>query len=691
MAPDQEENDVDVALVVVHGIGQQLRGGTLVEWAEPLFERLDALSRRKTFGGAEITSATITGDSPAEVRISVGIADGKTRTISITEARWAESFIVQPPDAVIFWSITFVVKVLLRVLSHMIRLARLLRPWDFFDPRGIVTAWKLRNTPEAERKDIYDKGDILWVIIPRLFASATGLAATLSVLVGGVIGLAAMAVIFWLVPVIAWIALLLLALLSRLPWFGPRLKPALASLTSLIGDASVFTSSPIAAAAMRDVVRTSVKDARASADRVIVLAHSQGAAIAARAIARPSTPDYAKADALITVGAATALLRGPLFGSSQDPRWRPVAAWAQGYELPWINMWGVWDPVAAGPVVDRRPQGLGSRWRRPWRITESGWRWREFRLRDKRIKAEIERRFHEQSEVVPLGLSREARHELFTAKAEERKRINAHLDTLDPEWLAKFSGTFGPEEHAVSNRGSLLADHATYSSNVIEVVDPIARQLLGGEFLTADRLPDRVLERRRHAAGVTSLAQNRFFAAALTLLLAPTAIALVDQYGLVGLTMDYGAKMNKTVATVVDYVSQLNAGSAVIVSAILLLVFALLSAPLTLIWKHVYERALIDARTGWRLWLSIGAFHAVRVAIPAACYLIILRWAFASPYETWVVVVIGSGGFVVISLLAFWAALIEPIGAAPLRRKEQQLTTAIDVIGSPAVGEPESR
>ncbi|MBC7724955.1 MAG: hypothetical protein H7146_09450, partial [Burkholderiaceae bacterium] len=76
----------DTALVVVHGMGRQARNQTLLEWAEPLLADIDG-------------------------------PRGPTR-LSITEARWSESFLAMTRREVFRWGAIFVWRALGRMGRH---------------------------------------------------------------------------------------------------------------------------------------------------------------------------------------------------------------------------------------------------------------------------------------------------------------------------------------------------------------------------------------------------------------------------------------------------------------------------------------------------------------------------------------------------------------------------------------------
>jgi hypothetical protein len=406
------EKDV-VALVVVHGMGAQRRSESLLEWAEPLLRRIDWISRGTGGEGVVFGPVALSNEARDEVNARAGYTvDGVRREVVlvVSEARWAESFLAMETGEVFRWGVSFAWRALLRIGMHFSRVLWL-DPW--WRPLGAVLI------------------AALWPVLA---------------LAGAVVSL--------LLPV--------LSVLLVVPGLSALVRALTAGFAEFVGDVAVWVRRPVRAAAMRAVVREGVRAASVRAamiardegvaresTRVVLLAHSQGATIAAQTLFDPATREVRiPVDAFVTVGATLTLLGSPRWEGRRLSRVRaalagagrrsaefdPVLQWSRLAHPPrWLNFWGLWDPFTPGMVS---------------------------------------------------------------------------------------SSTVGPEEHPVHSTANPLTDHQAYPANVAQVVDPVARLLLG--LPTAVPAPV-------HARGVRELGMGRMlalaFATALAAGLWPGALA----------------------------------------------------------------------------------------------------------------------------------------------------------------------
>src|SRR5215213_325085 len=129
------ENRFDTALVLVHGMGNAYKSEILLEWAEPILQRIDWLARDPIIGGCdrhgvtihdsdlagEVPMITATVRYPGErARSAQGAASGPdddvVRRIAILEARWSESFVPMTRAQIFRWAVFFMWRVIRRLI-----------------------------------------------------------------------------------------------------------------------------------------------------------------------------------------------------------------------------------------------------------------------------------------------------------------------------------------------------------------------------------------------------------------------------------------------------------------------------------------------------------------------------------------------------------------------------------------------
>jgi hypothetical protein len=415
--------EFDVALVVVHGMGDAFTSQVLLEWAEPLLGRLDWLARDPLIGGGDdrygvkIHESTLTGDEPPLITATVKFprrtgpqgsarltrpapdAEPAQRHLAILEARWSESFVPMTRGQVFKWAMPF----LWRAITRMLRL--------FLGTMVLVPWYTMRQ---------HRKAPVETLLLPR---GLNFLVDWIRIIVGSAFFL----VVALFVVAVGAVATVLLPLLSPLlliPWFKKVAQGAIDGVVESIGDVATWKERPVRATAMRLVVRDALTRAHElvaeKGGEVHVLAHSQGAAVATFTILEELKPADFRLRRLTTVGAAVVLLGRESWPGRSTP-YHPVDTWKQMNRmapeedrLAWENHWATWDPFSAGPIADRR-RDARARWRTAY-FPEAG---------------------------VP------------------------------PE---------GPEEHAVHNTNLPFLDHSLYYDNVPQVIEPTALHLLGDDY-----------------------------------------------------------------------------------------------------------------------------------------------------------------------------------------------------------------
>ena len=301
------------AVVFIHGVGEQGRGDTLMDFLTPIVawmrERLaPRFAKQFRMDGPQLESYPREGGSRASVRLTLG-----GHRIEITEALWATSFRPLPNDLLIRWSFRFLTRMWWWNLRHVL-VDILLHP----NARRIG-AW---HVP-------------IEVVHALLLALVLLLALPLGMLL-----------------------LLLLWLMDAIP--VPGLFPSIAAralrafmdyLAEGFGDAAAYMED----AARRDAIRQVAEDIMAQyqgnpdCTDVTVVCHSQGTVIAYDLLApKEGRSTYTKCRTLITMGSILSPVQRmyphhPVFERSDGTHRR-----LQG--LKWLFIHARYDPGPGGEL-----------------------------------------------------------------------------------------------------------------------------------------------------------------------------------------------------------------------------------------------------------------------------------------------------------------------------------------------------
>jgi hypothetical protein len=245
-----------LGVLLVHGIGEQPRGDTLLAFGEPLIESL-----RQWVGGRELGSvdvmesklgtAQLEPGEPAHAVLGLSLAGRPKATWLLAESWWADEFRRPPFMKLAGWLLT-------------------IGPWAIISH---ASRWLwLGNAPKAQRP--YQ--------LLKIVAA---------------------------VP-LSWLMQIAVALLTVLAWLPvPALRRAVSGfllrLTGTLGDSYVLLESPVQNAAARRALHRNIDWLAGRCDTVIVVAHSQGAALARLALAERTHP---KVHLLVTFGSGVAKL-----------------------------------------------------------------------------------------------------------------------------------------------------------------------------------------------------------------------------------------------------------------------------------------------------------------------------------------------------------------------------------------------
>jgi hypothetical protein len=252
----------ELGILIVHGIGRHRQGDTLVRWGDALGRWLEDWTLRCDPALAvQFTSVRLhpADPEPAHGVLEITGEEGSARWL-LAEAWWADDFSTPSYRQLAAWSIHALPITLLSLVFGAAR----------------RTQSRMKNGTWLSRI-YFGAFFLLWII-------------------GGL-------------PLALVICPLLVGLLLTLLVVGLLPIPAVRSgvaatqrlLTGTVGDSLILLESPLQSAAMTGRVITGLDHLRAAdCQKILVVAHSQGAAIVKRALAAPT--EGAPIDTLITVG-----------------------------------------------------------------------------------------------------------------------------------------------------------------------------------------------------------------------------------------------------------------------------------------------------------------------------------------------------------------------------------------------------
>lgn len=409
-----------VVVIVVHGMGEQKDGETVLEWAEPFLGRLDWLTKHtgagtQTSGGVTIASSVLHGPA-ARIDAVVTVAGQPEKTrVSFLEATWSRSFIPVSRAETFTWGAAFLWRAAWRAVVQITRTSA----W---------TSWlrfRARSRTTGTGASVLSAVDLVSAVLGWLFSALVA------------------AVVFSLSTVLSPV-LLVLSPLLLIPPVKKVLQPIADVLVAFVGDVATYRNHPLREAAMKGVVSERIAQARASfgesPGRIVIVAHSQGTAITLKALLEDpdlvertpvepppddptsAVPTLTPPISLHTLGTAICLLGDSRhYGAGAVPH-TPVAAWngLGEHRFDWQNYWAVWDPIPSGPVGDG-PRERNERWK--------AW---------------------------------------FSASI------------ASPKARALAANPPGPGEHSVCNTAFPFTDHQSYPKNIQQVIDPIVSDIVPG-------------------------------------------------------------------------------------------------------------------------------------------------------------------------------------------------------------------
>ncbi|TFB93198.1 hypothetical protein [Cryobacterium sp. HLT2-28] len=282
MGSEAVTQPADVGVLFVHGIGSQRKGEGLNEAGNALLRWFRALTQVKGFekSSAEIGTVTTWLDQPANAELRLSLPHGEIRHWVLAESHWANVFLPPTIASTLRW--TFTVSPGLLLSRAVESLAHAFAAWS-----GFPLHW--------------------W----RILIAAMWLVAVVPVSLALIVLLSVLILFRFLIPIA-----------------GVRdgLAKLEVLLTSSLGDSFLFSENAMSRGAMVSKVRSEIDWLADRSNRVIVVAHSQGAAVAVHALEVGSA-----VDTLITFGAGISQLQWVRSGSdsaaTSSVRWLRLIAW----------------------------------------------------------------------------------------------------------------------------------------------------------------------------------------------------------------------------------------------------------------------------------------------------------------------------------------------------------------------------
>jgi hypothetical protein len=179
----------------------------------------------------------------------------------------------------------------------------------------------------------------------------------------------------------------------------------------------------------------------------------------------------------------------------------------------------------------------------------------------------------------------------------------------------------GPEEHVVDNRLSVTTDHVTYTQNVVQVIDPVARLIAEPEAfdpLAASGARDV----QRHVTAVTGLLLSRFVCAVVAVLATPLVMRRLDSAGWLDAAMTGATSTEGTVRRLASFIVDRGLTAALFSAVVALLVFAVSYLPVRTAWVW-YERVISWGRLRWYDGAAPAAFYGASGVVVTALLVLV--------------------------------------------------------------------
>lgn len=252
-----------VAILFVHGIGSQAKGETLTEWGAAIQQWISRRSRVLSWS-SRVAPLAVVPERPGDMPIVKFTVESESANVEVmmAEAHWASAFVSPSYGQLAKWA----------ALAGPEEADALLADHRFAPGR----------TVESIANPL-----IAWL---HVFESIRRALLGLGVLILGAV---------------AFPMLMVLPFLRGVPRLSAMATFGVSTLTTVLGDCYALIQNELSFGAMRGVVHSAIERLAQESDHVVIVAHSQGAAVV-DAVLRERR--YPKVRTLVSLGSGTARL-----------------------------------------------------------------------------------------------------------------------------------------------------------------------------------------------------------------------------------------------------------------------------------------------------------------------------------------------------------------------------------------------
>ena len=234
-----------IGILWLHGIGEQCRAQTLVEYGDPLYDFVEKWYAGSSGIRVEMNSSSLAENdenTPAHASFSVIRDDGESEEWLMAESHWVESFPKPSATAVTEW--------LMKVV-----------PWVWVSFLARRVRWAQMNYNKSRQKGL------VWARIVQGF---------------NIIGYLILTCVLSPMVLLAEVVLFFLLILDPLPIkiIQDTIATIQQAISSVLGDSYIFTSSNISREAVTKKIQDDIQWLADRCEHLVVMAHSQGAALA---------------------------------------------------------------------------------------------------------------------------------------------------------------------------------------------------------------------------------------------------------------------------------------------------------------------------------------------------------------------------------------------------------------------------